>query len=83
MPADTSPCPGIPDQVVNYFWTIWRDEVSKRKIYTAEFKAAAVSRLLEGGEKPSVVSRELGVTLTQLKTCRMAAPVSVPAALVV
>jgi transposase len=45
--------------------------MSKRRTYTAEFKAAAVSRLLEAGEKPSVVSRELGVTLTQLKTWRL------------
>ena len=43
----------------------------KRRTYTAEFKSAAVSRLLEAGEKPSVVSRELGVTLTQLKTWRL------------
>ncbi len=46
--------------------------MKKRKTYTAEFKAATVSRLLEGNEKPSVVSRELGVTLTQLKTWRLA-----------
>ncbi len=45
--------------------------MSKRKIYNDEFKAAAVSRLLEGGEKPSLVSRELGVTMTQLKTWRL------------
>ncbi len=46
--------------------------MSKRKTYTAEFKAAAVSRLLEGNEKPSILSYELGVTLTQLKTWKLA-----------
>ena len=45
--------------------------MSKRRTYTVEFKSAAVSRLLEAAEKPSVVSRELGVTLTQLKTWRL------------
>ena len=45
--------------------------MSTRRIYTDEFKAAAVSRLLDGGEKPSHVSRELGVTMTQLKTWKL------------
>ncbi len=45
--------------------------MSKRRTYTAEFKVATVSRLLEGNEKPSVVSRELGVTLPQLKTWKL------------
>ncbi len=45
--------------------------MSTRRIYTDEFKTAAVSRLLDGGEKPSHVSRELGVTMTQLKTWKL------------
>jgi transposase len=45
--------------------------MSTRKIYTDEFKAAAVLRLLDGGENPSHASRELGVTMTQLKTWKL------------
>jgi len=45
--------------------------MSKRRTFTTEFRTAAVSRLLDDNERPSVVSRELGVTVSQLKTWRL------------
>jgi transposase len=39
--------------------------------YSAEFKACAVARILEEEEKPTVVSRDLGVSVGQLKTWRL------------
>ena len=45
--------------------------MSKRNTYNAEFKTAAVARILDDGEAPSTVSRDLGVTMSQLKTWRL------------
>ena len=39
--------------------------------YSAEFKACAVARILEEEEKPTVVSRDPGVSVGQLKTSRL------------
>ena len=36
--------------------------MSKRNTYNTEFKVAAVARMLDEGEAPSTVSRDLGVT---------------------
>ena len=45
--------------------------MSKRNTYNTEFKVTAVARMLAEGEAPSAVSRDLGVTMTQLKTWRL------------
>lgn len=45
--------------------------MTKRKTYSDEFKACAVARVLEDGEKPTAVARDLGVSLQQLKTWRL------------
>ena len=42
--------------------------MSKRNTYNTEFKVTAVARMLADGEAPGAVSRDLGVTMTQLKT---------------
>ena len=42
-----------------------------RRRYTAEFKAAAVTRLDEPGETLSSVAQALGVAATQVKTWRL------------
>lgn len=43
----------------------------QRKIYTDDFKAAAVDRLCEPGATQGSVSKELGITGAQLKTWRL------------
>lgn len=45
--------------------------MSKRKTYTEAFKAATVARILDDGEAPTAVSRDLGVTTAQLKMWRL------------
>lgn len=45
--------------------------MTKRKSYSGEFKACAVARILDEGEKPTAVSRDLGVSVGQLKTWRL------------
>jgi transposase len=45
--------------------------MSKRNTYNTEFKVTAVARMLADGEAPGAVSRDLGVTMTQLKTWRL------------
>ena len=42
-----------------------------RRSYTDEYKAAAVERLYEPGATQGSVSKELGITGTQLKTWRL------------
>ncbi len=45
-------------------------ERQKRRRFTAEFKAQAVKRLLEGGRGLSEVATELGLSTGQLSTWR-------------
>ncbi len=45
-------------------------ERRKRRRFTAEFKAPAVRRLLEGGKGPAEVATELGIGGGQLSTWR-------------
>ncbi len=46
-------------------------EKQSRRQFTAEFKAQAVRRVLEGGHRLSEVAAELGVSTGQLSTWRM------------
>jgi transposase len=45
-------------------------EKRTRRRFTAEFKAQAVKRLLEGGKGPSEVASELGLSAGQLSAWR-------------
>ncbi len=51
--------------------------MSKRNTYNTEFKVAAVARMLDEGEAPSTVSRDLGVTHDPIED--MAAGISIDA----
>jgi len=43
----------------------------QRRMYTDDYKAAAVERLCEPGATQGSVAKELGITGTQLKTWRL------------
>lgn len=45
--------------------------MTKRKTYSDEFRACAVARVLEEGEKPTSEVRDLGISVGQLKTWRL------------
>ena len=45
-------------------------EKRTRRRFTAEFKARAIERVLEGGKGPTEVATELGVSTGQLSTWR-------------